>query len=250
MTWLASCRMEVSLHETVSREDVESAVLPLTSHFKTRICVQHAGTNLSINFMGNVPEDFDSAVLDPVARALEPLASSPVPFLVYNEWAPSGRLLRWNKVIGRTTLLPQLEPVHALIDAALQAATQLDARPERAQLLAAVAHFSQLRTTQAWSLTDVTEAARNQHPAIELGSEQARALLFQMDELTETSDIESAVFSRCVHEGLVRDDPTMPDADEWEEICEEMGLDSSFVYSDEQIREHTRVFRSSLEVPR
>lgn len=38
----------------------------------------------------------------------------------------------------------------------------------------AVGHFSQLRTTQAWSLTDMTEAARNHTPAVEFGAAQAR----------------------------------------------------------------------------
>lgn len=40
------------------------------------------------------------------------------------------------------------------------------------------------------------------------------------------------------------DDPDMPDEEEWEAVREAFGLDGSFRYSDEQVREYTRMFRA------
>lgn len=142
-----------------------------------------------------------------------------------------------------TSILPQLQPVHDLIETALEAAAHLPESPIRARLLDAVSEFTSLRTTQGCSVADVIEHARNLDQANELSEEAARSLLFEMDELTDTSDIECAVRSRCLAEGLITDDADMPDQ-EWEAVCEEFGLDESFVYSDVQVREHTAAYRA------
>lgn len=92
-------------------------------------------------------------------------------------------------------------------------------------------------------MADVLEHAQNLDPAPKVTRETARSLLFKMDELSETADFESALFGRCVAEGLLAEDPNMPDADEWEAICEEFGLDGSFLYTDEQVREYTQKYR-------
>lgn len=260
MTWDAHCAFKLPLREGVERPAVEEAVRSLTAYFGVPLSsadiawkatwLHLADRALLVRFAGKVSEDFGKRVLEPALRALEPLAASPVAIVVFDRDHHEYRspvvpaIPRLSKTLGASAVLPQLQPVHGLIDAALQAAAQLPDTPIRARLLEAAAAFSTLRTTQGWSVEDVMERAGDLKPALNLTSESARSLLFRMDELTETSDIESAVFNRCLAEGLMADDPDMPDGDEWEDICEELGLDSSFVYSDDQVREYTREYRA------
>jgi hypothetical protein len=264
MTWFASCTFRLPLRDEIERVAVESAVRPLTGYFQTclfasaaprediRIWFQFSEQRLSVRFRDRVPEDFAGRLFEPTVRALGALVASPVAITVFDGDVPfqSGSppyTPRISMMVGTTTLLPQLAPVHGLIDAALQAAGQLPDTALRAQVLEAVEAFTRLRTTQGWAVEDVTERARNLEPAIELTTEQARSLLFRMDELTETNDFESAVFNRCLADRLISDDPEIPDGVEWEEICDELGLDSSFAYSDDQVREHTRTYRAGSD---
>lgn len=263
MTWLAHCAFSVPLREGVTRADVQDAIRPLTDYFKITVAPGDASwkstwvmmpseRELTVRFDGKVAEDFAKRVLEPTISGLEPLAASPVAIAVFDldhrVYSPlTPAVPRVSKALGATAVLPQLQPVHELIDAALQAAGQLPGGPLRARLLKAVAEFADLRTTQGWAVADVMEHAQNLDPAPKVTQEAARSILFKMDELTETTDFESAFFSRCVAEGLIADDPDMPDGDEWEEICEELGLDSSFVYSDDQVREYTREYRAGSD---
>lgn len=260
MTWYANCVFTLPLREGVERPAVEAAVRSLADYFKTSVYasdlphkltwLQLAEQKLSVRFRGTVSDDFGQRILEPAVRALEPLAASPVAIAVFDGGAPLLRSSltpytpRLTMTVGATSLLPQLEPVHGLIDAALQAAGQLPDTPLRARLIEAVAAFASLRTTQGWTVQDVTEQAGSLSPALQLTRDQAHSLLFKMDELTETLDIENAVFNRCVADGLIVDDPDMPDSDEWDEICEEFGLDPSFLYTEDQVREHTRAYRA------
>jgi hypothetical protein len=263
MSWYANCVFNLPVREGVERAHVEAAVSPLTDYFQSCVFAsaapredhftwfQFADQQLSVRFRGAVPDEFGKRLLEPVVRALEPLAASPVAITVFDGDAPPRRgtltpyAPRVSMTLGATSLLPQLAPVHGLIDAALQAAGQLPDTALRAHLLEAVGAFTRLRTTQGWSVEDVSERARDLEPAVELTMEKAHSLLFRMDELTETTDFDSAVFNRCVADGLIANDPAMPDADEWAEICEELGLDSSAVHSEDQVREHTSAYRAS-----
>lgn len=260
MTWLAHCAFSVPLREGVTRADVQAAIRPLTDYFKITVAPGDASwkstwvmmpsdRELSVRFDGKVAEDFARRVLEPAVKGLEPFAASPVAIAVFDldhrVYSPlTPAVPRLSKTLGANAVLPQLQPVHELIDAALQAAGQLPGGPTHARLLKAVSEFADLRTTQGWAVADVVEHAQNLDPAPNVTQEVARSILFKMDELTETTDFESALFSRCVAEGLIADDPDMPDGDEWEQICEDLGLDSSFIYSDDQIREYTREYRS------
>ncbi|OUM04489.1 hypothetical protein [Variovorax sp. JS1663] len=260
MTWLAHCNFSVPLREGVTRADIEAAIRPLTDYFKITVAPGDASwkstwvmmpseRELSIRFDGNVSEDFSRRVLEPTLSGLEPLAASPVAIAVfdldhrvYSTLTPA--VPRLSKTLGATAVLPQLQPVHELIDAALQAARQLPGGPIRARLLKAVSEFADLRTTQGWAVADVMEHAQNLDPAPTVTQAAARSILFRMDELTETTDFEAALFSRCVAEGLIAEDPSMPDEEEWEAVREAFGLDGSFRYSDEQVREYTQMHRA------
>ncbi len=202
---------------------------------------------LSVRFDGKVSEDFAHRVLEPSLSALEPLAASPAAIAVFDlQHRVYGPLTpatpRISKTVGATSVLPQLQPVHDLIDAALQAAGRFPvgrfttASQGRGRVRRPPDHAG-------WAVADVLEHAQNLDPAPKVTRETARSLLFKMDELSETADFESALFGRCVAEGLLAEDPNMPDADEWEAICEEFGLDGSFLYTDEQVREYTQKYR-------
>ena len=260
MTWLAHCAFSVPLREGVTHADVEAAIRPLTEYFRTTVASADASwkstwvmmpseRELSVRFDGKVAEDFSRRVIEPTIIGLEPLAASPVAIAVFDldrrVYSPlASSVPRISRTLGATAVLPQLQPVHGLIDAALEAAAQLPDGAIRGRLLKAVSEFADLRTTQGWAVADVMEHAQNLDPAPKVTQGMARSILFKMDELTETTDFESALFSRCVAEGLIADDPDMPDGEEWEEICEELGLDTSFVYSEDQVREYTREYRA------
>lgn len=268
MTWDAHCAFKLPLREGVDRPAVEEAVRSLTDYFGVHVSpadldwktnwLHLADQALSVRFQGKVSEDFGKRVLDPTLRALEPLAATPVAIAVFDRGNHEYRspivptVPRLSKTVGRTAILPQLQPVQDLVDAALQAAAQLPATLIRAQLLQAVRAFSSLRTTQGCSVEDVIEEAAKFRQPLELDVETARALLFKMDELTETADLKSTVYARCEAEDLIVEDPTLPDHGEWEAILDEFGLDGSFCYNDDQVREYTRQYRAAPDdaVPR
>lgn len=212
MTWHASAEITIPIRSDATWGAVAEAVRPLTDYLgvpllssarnETNFAAFTADGDLHARISRKVDQAFFKTVLTPVAGRLGALAARPFSFEVFDADANEDAPAIFKASGGRETVLPQLEPVQSLIDAALAAAGSTNDQTARANLLEAIGRFTQVRTTQAWTVEDVTENAAAMDPPRDLSEGDARALLYGMAELSETMGIESERFDRCVAEGL------------------------------------------------
>ncbi|TAL65799.1 MAG: hypothetical protein EPN79_11655 [Burkholderiaceae bacterium] len=91
------------------------------------------------------------------------------------------------------TILPQIQDVHDLIDAAREASSVIVDPALKAKLDSAINAFTMTRTTQAWAIEDVINQAEN-WAEVDLTEDQARAILFKMGGFDELFDQELESF--------------------------------------------------------